>query len=125
MFKGLMSKLAGMFKPLWKSAAKKLMAYELKTLRDHLKAMVDDDRDASIMRVDHIFDMWQDRIVAGINKLSWIPSSISHDLTDKVMDEGDSLQEKLVEMIKTKGPGAIDAAFDGVEAKINALIDRA
>ena len=125
MLNGLLRKLGSMCKPLWKGAAKRLLAYEAGRLRGHVKGIIDGDDDASIMRVNRICDGWQDGIIKGLSKLAFLPASIASDIADKVQDEGDSLQVKLTDAIKAKGPAAIDMAFDALEGKLGALIDAA
>lgn len=124
-FKSLLGMLGRILSPLWKGAAKKLLASQAASLRVQIEGMIDGDNDASIVRVNRIFDGWQDGIIKSIRGLSFLPASIADTIVEGVEAEGDKLQNALVEGIKSKGPMAVGLAFDGIEAKLHAIIDRA
>jgi hypothetical protein len=124
-FASIGAKIAGLLKPLWKGAAKKILAYECSDLRLRAKAMIDEDTDGSIVRVNRVFDGWQNAIINGLNKVPFLPKSMAASLAEKVNEEGDRIQENIVNAIKERGALAVDAAFDGIEAKLNNIIDMA
>jgi hypothetical protein len=125
MFKSIMGKIGNLLKPLWKGAAKKILANQAQDLRGRLKSMVDSDEDASLKRVNALFDGWQASVIARVRALSFLPASVADTVASGVQREGDILQGKIVAAIKEKGPHAIDLAFEGIEVKLNALIDAA
>lgn len=123
--KSLFGMLGRVLTPLWKGAAKKLVDAESRNLRVKVKSLIDDDADASVVRVNRIFDGWQTGIIKGLRGLSFLPASIADTVVAAVQDEGDKLQARVVDAIKSKVPAAVDLAFDGLEARLSALIDHA
>lgn len=123
--KALLAKLTNLLKPLWKGAAKKILHNQVADMKNRVKAMIDDDEDASIKRINRIIDGWQNGIIKRLAALKFMPTSIANTVGDKVQSEGDKLQAKLIEAIKSKGPHAVDMAFDGLEIKLDFLIDAA
>ena len=123
MFKNLLAKLGNWLKPLWKGAAKKILASQFTSLRERIKRNIDDDRDASIMRINTLFDKMQSDIIGGLDRIAFLPQHIRELIKAKVQAEGDRIQEDTVAMVKKRGPVAIDAAFDGIEARLDAMID--
>ncbi len=125
MFKALLSKLGRVLKPLWKSAAREFLRHEIGELSARAKSMIDEDTDASISRINTVFDRWQAGIIKGLKGLFFLPSSVAEVIAKKVQEEGDEIQSKIVFSVKDMGPKAVDKALEGIEAKINALIEKA
>lgn len=124
-FKSLLGLVGRVLTPLWKGAARLVLSRESADLRGKVKALIDDDKDASIVRVNRIFDGWQTGIIKGLRGLSFLPAAIANTIIDGVQSEGDKLQARVVDAVKSKGPAAVDLAFDGLEARLSALIDHA
>lgn len=123
--KSLLGIMGRVLSPLWKGAARAILAKESADLRGKVKSLIDDDKDASIVRVNRIFDGWQTGIIRGIRGLTFLPAVLADTIISGVQDEGDKLQSRVVDAIKSKGPPAVDLAFDGLEARLIALIDKA
>lgn len=122
-FGGLFSKTGKWLKPLWKGAAKKLLASQFNRLQDQIKANIDDDRDASIVRINSLFDGLQKKLVDGLGAICLLPAGMRSMLQEKVQREGDKIQSNIVVMVKQRGPVAVDAAFDGLEARLDEMIE--
>lgn len=121
----LWSRIGALAKPLWKGTVKRLLHSKSRDMRGRVKSLIDDDADASIVRVNKFFDDRQEEIEAALRKLTWLPGSLEDTMASAVEDHGNALQEKLVEAIKGRGAAAIDLAFDGLESKLDAIIDNA
>jgi hypothetical protein len=111
--------------PLWKGAAKRILRSQSRDLRGKVKSLIDDDQDASIKRVNDFFDKRQAEIEAKLRGLQFLPGTLEDRLAESVEENGNAMQEKLIAAIKERGPAAIDALFDGLESKLDAIIDKA
>lgn len=114
-----------LLKPLWKRGAKAVLWTGGDELQRRVRQNVDDDADASIRRVNKLFDGWQDRVIEELHELPLLPKAWAATLAEKVKVEGDQVQAALVASIKTHGPAAVDLAFDGLQDRLARLIDEA
>lgn len=124
-FRKLFGMLGRVLTPFWKGAARALLARESADLQSKVKAMIDDDRDASIVRVNKVFDGWQAGIIKGLRGLSFLPTSTADIIIAAVQVEGDRLQIRVVDGIKDKGSAAIDASFCIIRYRLTSIIDAA
>src|ERR1035437_9047864 len=114
--------VAQYIKPLWKSAAKNLIDNEIENLRGQVKAAV---AAGGVKDVDALFAGLEKKLDDGISALP-IPAAVKTAImtADGALDAQLEHARQLVDAaIETRGPGAVDAAFDSAESLLNARID--
>ena len=120
-----MKQVGSWLKPLWKAGAHLVIVQGGDALQQKIRGAVDEDRDASIKRVNKVFDGWQAGVVKALKGLWFLPAAKRDELARKVQEEGDKLQGNLVRGIKEYGPKAVDRAVDGFQERLAKLVEGA
>lgn len=123
LFGGLMAKAGKWLKPLWKGAAKRVLKSQFESLRARVKANIDSDEDASIVRINKLFDGAQKVIIEDMEMIPLLPAGLRAEAQSKVQIEGDKIQANLIVLLKRGGPGLVDKAFDGLESRLDEIIE--
>lgn len=114
--------IAAWIKPLWKPPVKALISNEVENFRAQAKAAVSQNGEKD---VDALFASFEAKLDAGIKALP-IPAGIKaliQSLDDQVDAKLEDLRKNLDAAIESRGPGAIDAAFDLAKSQLLAQID--
>ena len=117
--------LGAILKPFWKAGAKIALNEMGARLKTRLVTLIDDDSDASVKAINSAFDGLQEQAIRALNFVKFIPQATREKIAAQVQQVGDRVQGEAVEALKKGGPAALVAALDGLEKRLEEIVDRA